>query len=119
MRAAIPGIKNTTYNTMIERGLHARPHRAVKEVATDMGILCQRIGPAEHERRAVQHIIEVEDPCRRHVHDVALEDFEADDGHQHDNQPSRSLADPRADFVNDQKKFLDRHWSPPVIPKKD
>ena len=42
----------------IERGLGARPHRAVEEVAADMGVLRQRVGAAQHEQRAVQHVVE-------------------------------------------------------------
>ena len=63
----------------IERGLRARPHRAVEEVAAHMGVLRQRVGAAQHEQRAVQHVVEIEDPGRRRVQDVALEDLDADD----------------------------------------
>ena len=93
----------------IERGLRARPHRAVEEVAADVGVLRQRVGPAEHEQRAVEHVVEVEDPRRRRVHDVALEDFDAHDGHQRDDQPGRGLADPGADAVDRVQKPLDAH----------
>src|SRR6266478_2919904 len=37
-----------------------------------MGILRQRVGAAQHKRGSVQHVIKIEDPRRRHVHDVAL-----------------------------------------------
>ena len=84
----------------VERGLHARPHRAVEEVAANVGVLRQRVGAAQHEQRAVQHVVEIEDPGRRRIHDVALEDFDADDRHQDDDQPGRGLADPCADAVN-------------------
>ena len=79
-----------------------------------MGVLGQRIGPAQHERRAVQHIVGVEDPRRRHVHDVALEDFDANNGHQRDNQPGRSLTNPCADAVDRVQKTLDVHVLRPL-----
>ena len=63
----------------VERGLRARPHRAVEKIAADMGVLRQRVGAAQHEQRAVQHVVEIEDPGGRRVQDVALEDFDADD----------------------------------------
>jgi hypothetical protein len=84
-----------------------------------MGVLRQRVGAAQHKRASVQHVIKIEDPRRRHVHDVALEHFDADDGHQQYDQPGRDLAAPRADFVNDKQKFLDGHWSPPINPRKE
>ena len=94
----------------VERRLGARAHRAVEEVAAHMGVLRQRVGAAQHEQRAVQHVVEVEDPRRRRVHDVALEDFEADDAHQQDDEPRRGLADPRADAVDRVQETFNCHW---------
>src|SRR5207237_1391368 len=58
---------------------------------------------------AVQHVVEVENPRGRHVHDIALEYFDADHAHQHDNQPRRGLAEPGADFVDGVQETLDGH----------
>jgi hypothetical protein len=93
----------------VKRSLHARPHRAVEEVAAYVGILRQGVGPPEHEQRAVQHVLGIEDPSRRRVHDVAFEDLDADDRHQGDDQPGRELADPSADAVDHMQKALDSH----------
>ena len=91
----------------VERRLGARPHRAVEEVAAHVGVLRQRIGAAQHEQRAVQHVVEVEDPRRRRVQDVALEDFDADDDISSDDQPGRGLADPGADAVDRVQETFD------------
>jgi hypothetical protein len=93
----------------IERGLHSRPHRAVEKIAADMGILRQRVGASDHEQCAVQHVRGVEDPCRRHVENVALEYFGADQNHQPHDQPRRGLAGPGADAVNGVQKALRVH----------
>ena len=93
----------------IEPGLCARPHRAVEKVAAHMGILRQRVGSGEHEQRTVEHVAGVENPRGRHVHDVALEDLDADEHHQADDEPSRSLADPCADCIDPWQKTLDVH----------
>src|SRR5258705_1755946 len=74
-----------------------------------MGVLRQRVGAAQHEEGAVQHVVQVEDPGRRHVHDVALEHLDADGTHQHDHQPGGSLADPGADAVDRVQETLDAH----------
>ena len=74
-----------------------------------MGVLRQRVGAAQHEQRPVQHVVEVEDPGGRRVHEVALEDFDAHHGHQRDDQPGRGLADPGADAVDRVQKPLDAH----------
>jgi hypothetical protein len=58
---------------------------------------------------AVHLVVGVEDPRRRHIHDVALEDLDADRGHQQDDQPGRRLADPRADAVDEIEELLDGH----------
>ena len=79
-----------------------------------MGILRQRIGAGQHEQRAVKHVIEVEYPRRGRIQYVTLEDLDTDDGHQRDDQPSRSLADPSADAVNGVQDALDAHQLPPL-----
>ena len=84
----------------IEPGLHPRPHRAVEKITAHMRVLCQRVGAAQHEQRAVKHVVGVEDPGRRRVQDVALEHLDADQRHQADDQPRRRLADPGADGVD-------------------
>ena len=94
----------------VEPRLRARPHRAVEKVAAHMGVLRQRIGAAQHEQRAVQHVLGVEDPGRRRVQEVALEDLDADHGHQHDDQPGEGLADPGADAVDRIEEALDIHY---------
>src|SRR5688572_31649533 len=58
--------------------------RSVQEVAAHMRVLRQRVGAGEHERRAVQHVFKVEDPCCGRAEDVALEDFDNNHDHQHD-----------------------------------
>ena len=93
----------------VEQRLGARPHRAVEEVAAHMGVLRQRIGAAQHEQRAVEHVVEVEDPGRRRVEQVALEDLQADHRHQGDDQPGGGLADPGADAVDGVEEAFDRH----------
>ncbi len=93
----------------IEPGLRPRAHRAVEKIAADMRVLCQRVRTGKHEQRAVQHVVEVEDPRRRRVHDVALEHFDADSAHQNDDQPGGSLANPRADAVDGVQETLNAH----------
>jgi hypothetical protein len=56
-----------------------------------VGVLRQRVGAAEHEQCAVNDVVGIEDPRRRHVHYVALEDLNADDGHQEDDQQAATL----------------------------
>ncbi len=100
----------------IERGLGARPHRRVEKVAADMGVLRQRIGAADHEQRAVQHVGRVEDPGRRHVENIALENLGADQHHQSHDQPGGGLAEPSADAVDGVQETLRVHGvsGPPV-----
>src|SRR3954451_3092865 len=93
----------------VEPGLGAGPHRTVEEVAADVSVLRQRIGPAEHEQAAVQHVVEVEYPGRRRIQEIALEDLDADDAHQDDDQPGCRLADPGGDAVNRMQDALDAH----------
>jgi hypothetical protein len=103
------GNKEDDVEREVEAGLHPRPHRAVKKVAADVRVLRQTIGAAEHEQRAVQHVVGVEDPSRRRVQDIALEHFDADDGHQNDDQPGEGLANPRADAIDRVQKALNVH----------
>src|SRR5262245_16379863 len=102
----------------VETSLHPRPHRTVEKIAADVGILRERVGAGQHEQRAVEHVIEVEDPRRRRIQDVALEDLDTDDAHQRDDQPRRSLADPSADTVNRVQDALDVHPLPPLSARK-
>jgi hypothetical protein len=51
----------------------------------------------------------VEDPCRRHVHQVALKGLDANEGHQPYDQPCGSLAGPGADAVDRMQKALRVH----------
>jgi hypothetical protein len=74
-----------------------------------MRVLRQRVGAAKHEQRPIQHVVEVEDPRRRHIHDVAFEHFDADGAHQNDHQPRGGLADPGADAVDGVQDTLDAH----------
>ena len=76
----------------IERGLGARTHVAVEEIAAHMPVLRKRVRPAHHEQRPVQHAVEIENPGRRRVKHVALEHFDRYDEHQHDDQPGADLA---------------------------
>src|SRR5438132_561981 len=89
----------------------ARFHRAVEEVAAHVRVLRERIGAGHHEERAVQHVVEVEDPCRGRVEDVALEDLDAHREHQDHDQPGDGLADPGADVVRGDQDALDSHGS--------
>ena len=93
----------------IERRLRARPHRAVEKIAAYMGVLRQRVGAGQHEHAAVEHVARIEDPCRRHVHDVTLEYLDADKRHEPDDEPRRGLADPCADAVDRMQNLLDVH----------
>ena len=87
----------------------ARTHRAVEEVAADMRILRQRIGAGEHEQRSIEHVVEIEDPRRRGVKQIALDHLDAHDRHQHKDQPGRGLAKKGADAVDRVQKPLCRH----------
>src|SRR5262249_365416 len=60
------------------------------------------------------HVAQVKDPCRRRAKNVALEDLDAHHGHQRDNEPSRGLADPRADGIDRVQEGLDAHLPRPV-----
>src|SRR4030095_7442740 len=84
----------------VEPGLRTGSHGAVEEVAADVRVLRQRIGAGQHEQRAVQHLLRVEDPCRLRVQKIPLEDLNTDYGHQSDNQPGCQFADPGADAVD-------------------
>src|SRR5262249_10294488 len=90
----------------------------VEKIAADMGILRERVSTGQHEQRAVEHVIEVEDPRRRRIQDVAFEDLDTDDAHQRDDQPRRSLADPSADTVNRVQDALAVHPLPTLSARK-
>src|SRR5262249_10518905 len=61
---------------------------------------------------AVEHVFEIEYPGRWRVQDVAFENFDANDGHEHDDQPGKCLADPSADAVDRMKDALNVHLVP-------
>jgi len=79
-----------------------------------MPVLRQRVGSSEHEQRAVEHIAGIEYPRRRHVQDIALEDFDADERHQPDDEPCRGLAHPHADAIDRVQNMLDVHARQPI-----
>src|SRR4029077_4227741 len=93
----------------IETRFRPRPHRTVEKIAPDVTVLRKRVGAAKHERAAIQHVRGVEDPRCRHVHDVALKDLDANEGHQPYDQPCGSLAGPGADAVDRIQKALRVH----------
>src|SRR5215217_3638267 len=108
------GQEEDDIQSKVEHRLGSRPHRAVEKIAAHVGVLGQRVGAGEHEQRAVKHIAGVKYPGRRHVHHVALDDLDTDKGHQPDNEPCSSLADPRADAVDHVQELLDIHRSRPT-----
>jgi hypothetical protein len=71
--------------------------------------LGQGVGPAQHEQRAVQHVVEVEDPGGGSVQDVALEDLDRHHEGEGDDQPGEDLARPVADLVDDVEESLGAH----------
>ena len=93
----------------VERRLRARPQVDVHEVRAHVPGLRQGVGAAHHEQRAVQHVVEVEDPGRRGVEDVALEDLDGDHEGQGDDQPGEGLARPVADLVDGADETSGRH----------
>jgi hypothetical protein len=93
----------------VERGLGARLHVAIQEVAANMPVLRQRVGAAHHEQRTVDDVIDVEDPRRRCVQDVALEHFDADNEREDEDQPGKELARPIAELVYTAQEALDCH----------
>ena len=72
----------------IERRLGARFQVDVDEVGAHMAGERQRVGAAHHEQRAVEHVVQIEDPRRRRVQDVALEHLDGN----HEGQPTISQA---------------------------
>ena len=80
-----------------------------------MRVLRQCVGAAEHEQRAVQHVVEIEDPRGRRVQGVALQDLDADDRHQEHDQPGEGFADPGADAVDGVQDRLDVHSGLPQL----
>src|SRR4051794_3674888 len=98
----------------IQGGLQAWPHRTVKKITADMPVLRERVGAAHHEQGSVEHVGGVENPGRRRVQNVALEDLDADHGGQDDDQPGKCLAAPSANVVDEKKETLDWHWIGPA-----
>jgi hypothetical protein len=97
----------------VERGLPARLHVDVDEIRAHVARLGQGVGPAHHEQRAVQHVVEVEDPGGGSIEDVALEDLDGDDeGERHD-QPREGLARPVADLIDGVDEALRVHRDRP------
>ena len=84
----------------VERRLAARLQVDVDEVGAHVTGQRQGVGAAHHEQRAVQHVVEVEDPRGRRVQDVALEDLDGDHEGQGHDQPGEGLARPVADLVD-------------------
>src|SRR4051794_6993090 len=71
----------------------------------------ERIGAAHHEQRAVEHVVEIEDPGGRCIQYVALEDFDGYDEREHNDQPREGLARPVAEFVDDVNETSGVHGS--------
>src|SRR6266545_426157 len=94
----------------IERRLAARLHIYVDEVGAHVRGQSERVGAAHHEERAVEHVVEVEDPGRRRVQDVALEDLDTDDEGQGHDQPGEGFARPVADLVDRMEHTPGVHW---------
>src|SRR5215468_12499852 len=74
-----------------------------------MRVLRQRIGAAHHEQRAIKHVFKVEDPGRRGVQDVAFENFDTNDRHQHDEEPGKYFPNPGAEPIDLMKDALNVH----------
>src|SRR5262249_58688780 len=86
-----PGNEEQEVEGEVERGLAAGLHIDVDEVGAHVAAGGQRVGAAHHEQRAVQHVVEVEDPRGRSIEDVSLEHFDGDDEGERDDQPGRGL----------------------------
>ena len=104
------GQEEQSVRHQVEPGLRARLEAAVEEVASHMAVVRQGVGAAHHEQRAVHHVVDVVDPCRRRVQRIALEDLGADHQHQGDDQPSEGLADEGAEPVDGVEEALGVHW---------
>ena len=70
----------------VERRLGSRGEAPVHKVGAHVPTLGQRVGAAHHEERAIKHVVEVENPGRRRVQDVTLEDLHGN----HQGSPRRS-----------------------------
>ena len=93
----------------VERRLGARLEVAVQEVAAHVPVLRERIRPAQHEKRAVEEVVEVEDVGGRRVEDVALEDLDAHHEGKADHEPRGGFAHKGADAVGEEEETLDVH----------
>jgi hypothetical protein len=97
------------YSTRPEPGLGARLHAAVEKVAARVPVVRQRIGAAQHEQRAVPHVVDVVDPGRWRIQRVALEDLGAHHEHQRDDQLRGGLAHQGAESVGGVEQSLRVH----------
>src|SRR5688572_130098 len=70
----------------------------------------ERVSAAHHEQRAIKHVVQIEDPGRWRVEDVALEDLYGNHEGRCDDQPRESFARPVTDQIDGMEQALGVHW---------
>ncbi len=89
----------------IHARLGARLPEPVDHVGAHMAVARERVGAGHQEHRAVGDVADVERPGGRRAQHVAHEHLVADAEREHEDQPGERLADPGAEFIDEEKKL--------------
>src|SRR5687768_12899675 len=77
----------------------------------------ERVSAAHHEQRAIKHVVQIENPGRWRIQDVALEYLYGNHEGRGDDQPRESFARPVTDLIDgmDQALCVHRTQNQPAI----